>query len=801
MSHLQEHTSLWWPEERIKATLDANRLQPENIPRLFELPDWGEGLTSETYMEWILLKASRVFLILDAIGIPDRIFALVNESCDDDDLPVAEHSIDLLHLSPYGEDLALETRFFHAQWRFLVRGIGEGEHVVYTENEGVPVEAVRTNASGGVHGRDDTVDTVVLAGSLCRVYMRTQVQVGGAPHFFSADEVLTEIRKLKKLSHEHLVSVYASYLKEDNVCILFTGAIAERNLHSFLTDEPLSFKRLEKEQRRQILITWPHCMASAVSWLHARGHSHGAIRPSNILIDADFHICLGQFQALDSLLAPPHVNDLEAYNYSAPERWIRTAAPIVPQKPQPVQTIQASGGRTKRRQKPARLALAPLSESPLSSPDYTRPDSAASKGTVIRIGLPGSPSRFSIAFSSSSSSAASTTSSGPRNQPTPPGTKKHRISSLWPRRKAPSITSSASSSCNSNSTSTSAPTSASTPSIPPSPSSTDPYIPPNTLSPNTIPLRHSQSAQSLTSFTLRPMSQAPSIAPPFPASPTPGPPQSPADLFSLAAVTLDILTTLHKRTLQSFASHRSARNRSAGRGGGIADASFHLARNAVQVQSWIALLEGDALKRCRRDRRSDSAFWAVPRILIAVRAMLDGEAGKRPLARRVRKCFAAAVERGGGKGSLAVHCLREGKDKGKGKEGEVKGAKREGLEVIQENGRSVGHFAPSVVPSESASEFDFGFGDASGSESHVEDEDGDDDDEESIIDAGLVQDELKVPEDEGIHETESEDEHYESGYESEPDIRVQQDSPQIYLPELDVNITGMEGLTFNDFSR
>jgi hypothetical protein len=33
-----------------------------------------------------------------------------------------------------------------------------------------------------------------------------------------------------------------------------------------------------------------------------------------------------------------------------------------------------------------------------------------------------------------------------------------------------------------------------------------------------------------------------------------------------------------------------ARNRFAGRGGGIADASFHLARNAVQVQSWIALL-------------------------------------------------------------------------------------------------------------------------------------------------------------------------------------------------------------------
>ncbi|CAG8242329.1 unnamed protein product [Penicillium salamii] len=794
MAHLQEQTSLWWPEERIKATLDAkyivSRLQPENIPRLFELPDWGEGLTSETYMEWILLKAGRVFLILDAIGIPDRIFALVNESCDDDDLPIAEHSIDLLHLSPYGEDLALDTRFFHAQWRYLVRGIAEGEHIVYTENEGVPVEAVRTNTGSGVHGRDDTVDRVVLAGSRCRVYMRTQVQVGGAPHFFSADEVLAEIRKLRKLSHEHLISVYGSYLKEDNVCILFTGATAERSLHSFLTDEPLPFKRLLKEQRRQILITWPHCLASAVSWLHARGHSHGAIRPSNIFIDADFHICLGQFQALDSLLAPPHVNDLEAYNYSAPERWTRVPAPIAPPKPQPVQTIQASGGRTKRRQKPARLALAPLSESPRSSPDHTRPDSAASKGTVIRIGLPGSPSRFSIAFSSSSSSTASTASSGCRN-PTTPDTKKHRISSLWSRRNAPpSINSS--SSCTSASTSTSKSTSI------PSPSSLHPQSPlsptntnTNSLSPNTIPLRHSISAQSLTSFSSFRSKSTPTPSPgPIPENqiPTPHPSTSPADLFSLAAITLDILTTLHKRSLQSFATHRSARNRSAGRGGGIADASFHLSRNAVQVQSWIALLEGDALKRCRRDRRSDAVFWAVPRILIAVRAMLDGEAGKRPLARRVRRCFASAVERGGGKGVLGLHCVKKGGEKVNGVEGGGNGNSDVGV---------------SVVPSESASEFDFGFGDASGSESHVEDDEHMD--EESNVDDYIQEEDEEVVVDMGVQDdgvqTESEDEHYESEYESEPDIRVQQDSPQIYLPELDVNITGIEGLTFNDFNR
>jgi hypothetical protein len=158
-------------------------------------------------MEWILTKAARLFLILNEIGIPDRIFALVDESRDDDDLPMAEQNIDLLCLSPYGNDPTLDASFFHTQWRFLVRGISEGEHVAYTANEGVPVEAVRAATSSGVQGRDETVDKVILSGTVCRVFLRTRVQVGGAPHFFSSNEVLEEIRSLRKLTHHHILSM------------------------------------------------------------------------------------------------------------------------------------------------------------------------------------------------------------------------------------------------------------------------------------------------------------------------------------------------------------------------------------------------------------------------------------------------------------------------------------------------------------------------------------------------------------------------------------------------------------------
>lgn len=753
--HMQEYTSLWWPEERIKSTLDTkyivNRLQPENVPRLFDLPKWGEGLTSETYMEFILLKAGRLFLILNEIGIPDRIFALVDESCDDDDLPIAEQNVDRLPLSPGANDPSLDTKFFHAQWRFSVRGIAEGEHVSYTGNEGVPVQVLKTNGIyNELQGRDDSVDKVVLAGSVCRVLMRTQVQVGGAPHFFSADEVLAEIRALRKLAHEHVISIYASYFVDDSVSVLFTGAETDRTLHSFLTDEPPAFKKLPKEQRRQTLITWPHCLMSGLSWLHAHGHFHGAIRPSNVLVDTNFQICLGQFHVLDSLLAPPRVNDLESYHYAAPERWVRTAAPVQPVQA-PSRTLLPSGGRTGRRMKPEKVALSTLDESSISSPDLQRPDSAASKGTVIRIGLPNSPSRFSFTFSSSSSSSSSSAASLGHSEAI--RNPKPTLSRIWNKRPkglvpTPSITSSTSSSSYSSGAA-SIMSSNPPPSVAPS------------VAPSVVP---SITTPSLTNW--------PSVQTNPAAS----------DLFSLAAIILDILTHLCKRSLSSFASHRSARNRSAGRGGGMADASFHLARNAVQVQSWIALIEGDALKRCRRDRGSDRVFWAVPRMLIVLRAMLSPEPDKRPTARRVQKCFAAAireipVSKGvGGGGGVPLHCVSPEKTEKKQRKEEEENRAKEAARVEEENRAEVERRVKakkskmSMLESSSVSDFDFGF--EGGSDSEALGEMHDYESEPSL---------LEVDEDE-LAEI----------------VELDRVSPQLSLPSLDIHLSGIDGLTIHE---
>lgn len=206
----------------------------------------------------------------------------------------------------------------------------------------------------------------------------------------------------------------------------------------------------------------------------------------------------------------------------------------------------------------------------------------------------------------------------------------------------------------------------------------------------------------------------------------------------------------------------------------MADASFHLSRNAVQVQSWIALLEGDALKRCRRDRGSDRFFYAVPRMLMVIRAMLAPEPEKRPSARRVQKCFANAVReipmlRGE---SVQLHCVDPEKDEMRRKKEEEREAERERMRELERKRVEEGlekKKAETILSSSSVSEFDFGFSEVgSDSESDQQDREGvpevvdDESDAESLI------------------------------------IPVERVSPQLSLPNLDFHLTGIEGLTIRE---
>jgi hypothetical protein len=121
-----------------------------------------------------------------------------------------------------------------------------------------------------------------------------------------------------------------------------------------------------------------------------------------------------------------------------------------------------------------------------------------------------------------------------------------------------------------------------------------------------------------------------------------------SDIFSLGAVMIDIFTYLCERKLSSFTSHRGAKNRTPGRGGGVADASFHLSPNLGQVTSWITLLEQDSKKR------KGPAFRAVQPMLEVVRLMMAKSPEKRPSAAYVEREFTNIARQLGG--IIELHC-------------------------------------------------------------------------------------------------------------------------------------------------
>ena len=134
-----------------------------------------------------------------------------------------------------------------------------------------------------------------------------------------------------------------------------------------------------------------------------------------------------------------------------------------------------------------------------------------------------------------------------------------------------------------------------------------------------------------------------------------GSPSFAADVFSMAAILLDIMSFLLGRSLKTFATHRSKHNRLAGRGGAPADASFH--KNLVQAETWVEALLSQAkgkergFRKAKISERSERMFYAsVVGVLGTCRSGLCKETSHRPTARELEKEIRRWVDRGLGAG-------------------------------------------------------------------------------------------------------------------------------------------------------
>jgi len=499
----------WWTEAQIQARVDRefvnSKLHPQEQVVLDKPLAFGDGLTDDTYIDWILQKAKKLFLILLDIGVPDQVFGVIDDSFDDEDLPLSLDAVSQLKLS-FQPDSGLNRKFYRTQFNYLVRHINSGEHVRYGIDEVVPVESIRRRADGLPN---HSFERVSLPGKSLKVFAQRKISLDCASGGLPEEDFLAEVDAIKAITHEHIMSFWASYTQKHTGYVLLTPA-PEMSLKFFLTDVPQQFKMLPKQQRREVVLNWPHCLADALSFLHWSGFAHHDIQPSNVFVDSSNNIFFGDISS-PKLKGPQNRKkntDNEAYEYAAPEHWVRT--PVVHQRPAPRSTLPG-GGRTGRK-------ISVSSTLPSQRSSYISDvSSLASYDTSAAISMTTSNS------TSSSSSSGSTTIV-------------HKYRSL----------------------------------------PTDPQR---------------------------------------------------SDIFSLACIFLDILTHLLKRKPQAFASHRSSKNRSAGRGGAPADASFHV--NLSQIGAWIDILDKDAFAK------DDQLFRAVPPILALVAKMLARDPKERPSAAQV----------------------------------------------------------------------------------------------------------------------------------------------------------------------
>lgn len=375
----------WWSNERISATVNAAYVERELgsknlVEKVHCVLAFGDGLTDDTYLDWILERSPRFFLILNEIGVPEKIFEIIDKSFADDDLPLSQDTLWELNLFG-GKSETLDKKFHREQFNFLIQELEPGGHVDYGDWAVVPVEPFVKRP-----GIAKANDKVYVHGNL---YTRKRISVSDDN---SIDEVqfITHLKSLSTIHHPHLVSIWSSYSQENLLYILLTPA-TEISLKSFLEEQPKAFKSLDKAERRETFLTWTHCLAAALAYLHDRGFTHQTIRPSAITVDHNNKIYLGDYSALKSLDTEDSPNSYngELYDHAAPENWLRkprlheTAA---------LKTILPGGGRTSRR-----IPKTPTTERKTSLP------------------LPSMPVNTTRTSSKSGSSGSSTHTSRPRN--------------------------------------------------------------------------------------------------------------------------------------------------------------------------------------------------------------------------------------------------------------------------------------------------------------------------------------------------------------------------------------------------
>lgn len=524
---------IWWTDERIEAKVTrefvTSKLRPNEREQLNRPVYFGQDLTDDTYLDWILRKARRLYLILCECGVSDQIFGVVEDSWDDGDLPISPAEISSLALS-YKNDGELNNKFYTNQFKFLLRPIYKHGHIDYASNEVIPIEYIHRLPPAAAL---QSWSRLHLPKTPDEVYMRRKLSLGEKHEIDPAQEsqFLTDMDIARSFEHPHIASVWGSWTAQDSG-FWVTSFVAEHNLKSFIDFRlAASVQKLTKPQRHAMLLDWLHCLADAVALLHRRGMHHGAITPSNILINTSNHIAFSDVGSLKSFQKDKKLDPNEVYNYGAPEDHIPPKSPTS----NPPATTPSRSFFGHRRKSSADQRKGSL--------DSTASGSTWSAGSTFSVDSQGALVLKTKTSPFSSSHSPRKTKIKSNDMPPLPPAKDHpppSSGSSWNKKRKGPLESI------------------------PEPPRRAPPPPPLPLFQVDAPKE--QTAQEKDS--------------------------RPADIFSLGCVFIDIITYLFKKRITDLIKHRQTKQKNANGKGSHVDASYH--GNSEKVVSWMGTLEAEA---------------------------------------------------------------------------------------------------------------------------------------------------------------------------------------------------------------
>ncbi len=328
------------PEEKIAETVTEAFIRTKTRAEDQELLDrrisWGEDLADSTYAEWIEERARKLFLILVEIGAPERIFDILDDAFDDDDLPLTSQDTARLNLSELNRELS------HAQAQLLPKMSSYKEPGVGAQLK-LAIEVISSSRS--VFSKSSGDDRVRIVGSPSKIFFRRRVVFDRAPLNVSKEDFLQDVIQIKRSSYRHIVNLRTAYLG-DNCGYVLLSPTLDFPIRTFFSNVPKSFKGLPPQKQQEALLNWPHCLACTLYHLHKQGESHGNISPSNIFVDPLNKIHLGFSAQSQSIQSQQRDGGSEVNEYRPPERWVRASvtrsgAVITPPLPPPRSPLPA----------------------------------------------------------------------------------------------------------------------------------------------------------------------------------------------------------------------------------------------------------------------------------------------------------------------------------------------------------------------------------------------------------------------------------------------------------------------------